>query len=98
MGCNRSGTSIITAKRALVVGINTYTPPVSQLSGCIADAEAMGKVLERNVDGNQLRMPRTSDNMEDGKPITRAALRRACTELFADARTKSCSIFQAMAR
>lgn len=51
MGCNRSGTSIITAKRALVVGINTYTPPVSQLSGFIADAEAMGKVLEQNVDG-----------------------------------------------
>jgi Caspase domain len=76
---------MITTKRALIVGINTYAPPVAQLSGCIADAEAIGEILERNVDGRPNYECRIlTDNTEDGKPITRAALRKACTDLFAD--------------
>jgi hypothetical protein len=76
---------MITTKRALVVGINTYAPPVRKLSGCIADAEAIGEILGRNVDRTPNYKCRILlDNMEDGTPITRAALRKACTELFAD--------------
>lgn len=71
-------------RRALVVGINTYEC-ASPLSGCIADAEAIASVLERNVDGRPNYECRVLlDNMEDGKPITRAALRKVCTELFSD--------------
>jgi hypothetical protein len=71
-------------RRALVVGIDTYQI-AHQLSGCTADAEAIGKLLEWNVDESPNYECRVLlDNMEDGKPITRAALRKACTELFSD--------------
>ncbi len=74
-----------TSKRALIVGINTYAPPVHQLSGCVADAEAMGNLLERNVDGRLNYECRVLlDKTEDNSPITRARLRKMCSELFAD--------------
>ena len=38
-------------KRALLVGIDDYVH--HPLTGCVADAEAMAAVLERNEDGSQ---------------------------------------------
>jgi hypothetical protein len=71
-------------RRALIVGINTYEH-ASRLSGCVADAEAMGAILERHADEKPNYECRVLlDNMEDGSSITRAALRKACTELFSD--------------
>lgn len=70
-------------RRALIVGIDTYEHP-SKLSGCVADAEAVGKLLERNADETPNYLCRVLlDKMEDGKEITRASLRGACEELFA---------------
>ena len=69
---------------ALVVGIDTYKI-ANKLSSCVADAEAVGKLLERNADETPNYQCRVLlDNMEDGSPITRAKLREACEELFAN--------------
>jgi len=71
-------------RRALVVGIDTYKF-ASNLSSCVADAEAVGKLLEQNADERPNYMCRIlPDKMEDGQPITRAQLREACAELFAN--------------
>jgi len=71
-------------RHALIVGINTYKA-ASQLSCSVNDAEAVGKLLEKNVDGSPNYTCRVLlDNMEDGSPITRASLRGACEELFAN--------------
>ena len=73
-------------KRALVVGINSYER-TSQLTGCVADAEAMSQVLEAHADlrpNYQCRV--LLDKLEDGSRITRGALYRACEELFTDIR------------
>lgn len=70
-------------RRALVVGIDTYRN-APKLSSCVADAEAVGKLLEENADQSPNYLCRVLlDKMEDGQPITRAALRGACEELFA---------------
>lgn len=70
-------------RRALVVGIDTYTH-AARLNSCVADAAAVGMLLERNADGSPNYVCRIlADTMEDGQPITRAALRAACEELFA---------------
>jgi hypothetical protein len=73
-------------RRALVIGINSYAHS-SRLHGCVADAEAMSKVLELNADLEPNFECRTLlDKMEDGSPITRAELYKACDELFTGAR------------
>jgi hypothetical protein len=74
------------AKRALIVGIDTYDY-VSDLAACVEDAHAISELLERNADERPNYECRVLlDNMEDGTPITRAALRKACTDLFSDFR------------
>lgn len=74
------------SKRALVVGMNTYKN-ASKLSGCVADAESVSRLLEENEGGSPNYECRVLlDKMEDGSPITRAALRKACNELFLDFR------------
>jgi len=71
-------------RRALIIGINTYQN-ATDLAACVADAESMRDLLERNSDESKNYDCRVlSDRMEDGSPITRAALRRACEELFKD--------------
>ncbi|MDQ3802311.1 MAG: caspase family protein [Acidobacteriota bacterium] len=71
-------------RRALVVGIDTYAN-APHLSSCVADAEAVGEMLELNADRSPNYVCRILlDKMEDGQPITRAALRGACEELFAN--------------
>jgi hypothetical protein len=70
------------ARRALIVGINTYGGG-NNLQACVADAEAMGRVLSRHKDGEKnfdcIVLP---DQMEDGSSITRPKLRVALNELF----------------
>jgi hypothetical protein len=69
-------------RQALVVGIDTYAH-AHKLSSCIADAEAVGKLLGQHADETPNYVCRVLlDKMEDGQPITRGALRRACGELF----------------
>lgn len=72
-------------RRALIVGIDTYK--TSKLHSCVADAEAVGKLLRKNADGSPNYDCRVLlDRMEDGKEITCAALRGACLDLFANYR------------
>ncbi|MFL6332464.1 MAG: caspase domain-containing protein [Pyrinomonadaceae bacterium] len=71
-------------RRALVVGIDTYQN-ASNLSSCVSDAKAVGKLLEEHADQTPNYLCRVLlDSTEDGQPITRAALRGACEELFAN--------------
>jgi hypothetical protein len=71
-------------RRALIVGIDTYAN-APKLSSCVTDAEAVGKLLELNADESPNYLCRVLlDKMEDGQPITRALLRGACAELFAN--------------
>jgi hypothetical protein len=70
------------ARRALLVGINTYGGG-NDLTACVADAKAMAQVLSRHKDGERnfdcVLLP---DRMEDGSPITRPKLRASLNELF----------------
>lgn len=71
-------------RRALIVGIDTYAN-ASQLSSCVEDAKAIAKPLEQNADKRPNYLCRVLlDRMENGQPITRAELRAACEELFAN--------------
>jgi hypothetical protein len=74
----------IEERRALIVGIDNYESAPA-LSSCVADAKAIGGLIERNADESPNYLCRVLlNNMEDGTPITRAALRGACEELFAN--------------
>jgi len=73
-------------RRALIVGINSYANS-RPLTGCVADAEAIGKVLARHSDQElNFECRVLLDKTEDNQPITSAALQKACRELFADIR------------
>jgi hypothetical protein len=73
------------AKRALLVGIDSYEAPDSNLDYAVADAKAMELLLSNHEDGTPNYECRTLfDSMEDGSRITRSSLRQACEELFAD--------------
>jgi uncharacterized caspase-like protein len=67
-------------RRALLVGIDDY--PSAPLAGCVNDAVAMARLLARHDDGsvNFDAKLLTSDNQH----VTRASLREAIAELFAD--------------
>lgn len=71
-----------TARRALLIGIDTYENLADeyQLHGCVADADAMEVLLQRHEDGspNYDSIKMTSANAR----ITRAEVRRASQELF----------------
>lgn len=74
------------AKRALVVGINTYDN-ATHLTGSVADAQAVGRLLQTNVDGSPNYNCRVlPDHLENGAPITRSALRAASQLLFSYAK------------
>lgn len=71
------------ARRALILGINTYGGG-NDLHACVADAEAMARVLSRHKDGEKdFDCITLLDRMGDGSPITRPKLRAALNELFA---------------
>jgi len=66
----------------LLVGISTYQV-FPQLPVCVEDAKAIASVLHRHKDGTMNYTCKTLLNRtENGLPMTRAALRDACEELF----------------
>jgi hypothetical protein len=67
-------------KRALLVGIDNYDH-MSPLTGCVADAHAMRKLLERHEDGRPNYECRVLTSA-DGPPVTRQYLRAKWHELF----------------
>lgn len=73
----------MTARRALIVGINGYGGPPNDLRACVADADAMARVLARHKDHRKNFDCLTwLDETSDGKQITRGALRGALIDLF----------------
>lgn len=73
-------------RRALVIGVGTYQHPgIDNLMGPGADVLAITEVLSSHQDGSPNYHCRSLvDVMEDGAPITRAALRGAVQALFDD--------------
>jgi len=70
------------ARRALIVGTNTYGGG-NDLHACVADAKAMAEVLSRHKDGEKnFDCIVFLDQMEDGSQITRPKLRAALNALF----------------
>ncbi|MBB3753803.1 hypothetical protein FHT44_006325 [Mycolicibacterium sp. BK634] len=71
-------------RKALIVGIDYYEN-ISNLSGAVNDAHAVRSVLERNADGT-LNFPTPNLLVGTGPDtqITRAELKEAVCELFAD--------------
>lgn len=71
------------AKRALIVGIDSYDN-FHQLTGCVADAEGIEKLLARNADSTPNYSCRllTYGPTATGEKITRPVLRRALQQLF----------------
>jgi hypothetical protein len=65
-------------RRALAVGIDNYS--FGPLHGCVADAQAMHDLLDRNEDGSKNFDVRLVTDPPD--TITRASLRQATIELF----------------
>jgi uncharacterized caspase-like protein len=71
------------ARRALIVGINSYGGGDNDLKAAVADAKAMAEVLARHKDGEKnFDCLVWLDRTEDGCAITRPKLRAALTELF----------------
>jgi len=71
-------------KRALVVGIDHYA--AAPLTGCVADANAVGDLLSTNADGSPNFAVQRLLSRPGGPGITRPALRSAISELFKNAR------------
>ena len=69
-------------KRALVVGIDDYKG--SPLTGCVADADAIAVLLERNEDGTRNYEVRKATSQSD--VIDRGRLRTVLCELFENSR------------
>jgi uncharacterized caspase-like protein len=71
------------ARKALLVGINTYGR-INDLKDCVSDASAMGELLSRHKDGKKnFDSIVLLDRMDDGSLITRPRLRSALNDLFA---------------
>ena len=69
-------------RRALIVGIDNYVN-ASNLGAAVSDARAMAKLLQHHEDNTpNYECITLLDNLEDGRPITRAGLRHAIVELF----------------
>jgi Caspase domain len=73
---------MVVARRALIVGINTYGGG-NDLQVCVADAKAMAEVVSRHKDGDKnFDCMVWLDKTDDGSPITRPKLRTSLAELF----------------
>ncbi|HEY4146603.1 caspase family protein [Pinirhizobacter sp.] len=71
-------------RKALIIGIDHYNH-ISSLSGCVNDAHSIKSVLERHADGTvNFATPRLMVSSNPGDPVTRADLKSAARELFAD--------------
>jgi Caspase domain len=76
-------------KRALLVGIDDY--PGSPLTGCVADAKEMARLLERNDDGSRNYHTRVSTS--DTETLDRGRLRTLLRELFDNSRNAQLLFF-----
>jgi len=72
-------------KRAILVGIDHY-PTFNSLSGCVADATALGAVLARHANGDRNWTVNLITSEAGRTTITRDALRGSLTALFSNAR------------
>ncbi|MHB8156140.1 MAG: caspase family protein [Desulfocucumaceae bacterium] len=70
-------------RKALVVGINYYRS-VSNLYGCVNDANSVKNILERNSDGTVNFAIKYLSSDGPDNPISRLELKEAIRELFAD--------------
>jgi hypothetical protein len=71
-------------RKALIVGIDYYTS-ASQLTGCVRDANAVSKMLERNADGSvNFITPRLITASDAASSLDRTRLKKAVRELFED--------------
>ena len=69
-------------RRALLVGIDNYAN-VSSLTGCVADAEALGDLLQQHEDGTpNYNCKYLLGNSQTGQQIPRPLLRSALRDLF----------------
>lgn len=76
----------MSAKRALVVGIDAYPAHVGSLQGCVNDAEGLKELLSTNDDGSpNWRVTLRTAGAGDPQ-ITRDCLRQAIEALFANSR------------
>jgi hypothetical protein len=73
------------AKKALLVGIDAYKN-LHELTGCVADAEALHPLLKRHADGKTNYEPAMllGQSGRSRRRITRPVLRNALRKLFAD--------------
>jgi hypothetical protein len=71
------------AKKALLVGIDAYKN-IRELTGCVADALSMRKLLERHADGERNYDCEIFLGEKRRSRVTRPALRSALRKLFAD--------------
>lgn len=72
-------------KRAILVGIDHY-PMGGSLTGCVADAVALNELLATHADGNPNWRTQLITGEQGGAEVTRGSLRKALTQLFANAR------------
>jgi len=73
-------------RKALIVGIDYYeNESVSNLNGCVNDARAMKKTLERNNDGSKNFDVKFIEAANENTPISQKQLRTAIEELFQSA-------------
>jgi hypothetical protein len=89
------------SKKALIVGLDTYqSEEIEDLTWAVSDAEAIQQLLAYNGDRLQNEDPTPNyecrillNQMEDGSPITRAALRKACIDFFSEKNEQSLLYF-----
>ena len=71
-------------RKALIVGIDYYES-ITSLRGAVKDARRVKKVLERNEDeGVNFQTPKLMLGSNEDSPVTRADIRNAVEELFAE--------------
>lgn len=74
-------------RRALIVGIDHYQREGMELKSAVADARAMASMLKSNQDRTaNFDCKLWADQTDVGTPITRAVLRKAVQQLFAEFR------------
>lgn len=78
---------MMTKRRALIVGIDHYQKNGMDLKSAAADARAMEAMLKSHQDhAANFHCKLWADQADGGAPITRAALRKAIQQLFAEFR------------
>lgn len=73
------------SKKALIIGIDTYQMPYSDLNWAVSNAESMHQLLAYHQDEEpNYNCHVLLDKMENGDRITRANLRETCADFFSE--------------